>query len=89
MTLNLIVPIGEIKFVMHDDRENSITKGKFFEIILSPNNYKRLTIPPNIWMGFQGRGIGLNLLLNIADIEHDPNEAIRAELSNITYSWNK
>lgn len=89
MTLNLIVPEGEVKFVLYDDRENSKTAGKFQEMILSKNNYNRLTIPPKIWMGFQGIGPGLNLLLNIADIEHDPNEQenVPHENSVIVYNW--
>ena len=87
MTLNLIVPIGEIKFVIYDDRENSKSKGSFFEIKLSINNYKRLTIYPNLWFGFKGLGKDLNLLLNLADIEHDPKEIIRLELDKINYNW--
>ena len=51
MTLNLIVPVGTVKFVIYDDREGSITKGEFEEFILSPEmNYQRLTVAPGIWM---------------------------------------
>ena len=89
MTLNLIVPIGEIQFVIYDDRESSESKGSFFEINLSINNYKRLTISPNLWFGFKGLGKDLNLLLNLADIEHDPKEIIRLELDKINYNWDK
>lgn len=35
MTLNIVVPVGAIKFVIYDDREGSTTKGEFEEIILS------------------------------------------------------
>ncbi len=89
MTLNLIVPIGEIKFVIYDDRECSKSKGSFFETKLSINNYQRLTISPNLWFGFKGLGKDLNLLLNLADIEHDPKEMIRLELDKINYNWDK
>ena len=89
MTLNLIVPIGEIQFVIYDDRENSESKGSFFETKLSINNYMRLTISPNLWFGFKGLGKDLNLLLNLADIEHDPKEIIRLELDKINYNWDK
>ena len=89
MTLNLIVPIGEIQFVIYDDRESSESKGSFFETKLSINNYKRLTISPNLWFGFKGLGKDLNLLLNLADIEHDPKEIIRLELDKINYNWGK
>ena len=89
MTLNLIVPIGAIRFVLFDERENSKTHGHFNEIVLSKENYKRLTIPSGVWMGFQGLGKDINMLLNIADIPHDPDEQtnISIENSKINFSW--
>jgi len=87
MTLNLIVPVGEVRFVIYDDREESSTYNNFMEIFLSIDNYFRLTVPPNVWMAFEGIGKELNLLLNIADIEHDPNEIKRVELTEIPYKW--
>lgn len=87
MTLNLIVPVGKIKFVMYDDRQNSRTKGNFYEVILSLENYQRLTIPSNIWMGFKGLVRDINMLLNIADFEHDPSEAEMLEIDKIDYRW--
>ncbi len=89
MTLNIIVPVGEIGFVLYDDRQGSNTKGNCFEIALSRQNYFRLTVPPGIWMAFHGKGKGENLLLNIASIPHDPTEAETLPLENdyIDYSW--
>ena len=87
MTLNLIVPTGAIRFVLYDDREGSGSQGSFQEVILSENNYGRLTIPPQIWFGFQGVGKDLNLLLNIANIPHDINEQENKELQTIEYDW--
>jgi len=87
MTLNLVVPVGEIRFVVYDDRKNSLTNGKFSEIVLSQKNYKRLTVPPNVWMAFEGVGEGLNLLMNLADIEHEPTEVERKELTEYSYNW--
>lgn len=87
MTLNFIVPVGEIRFVIFDDREKSKTKGNILDITLSLNNYKRLTIPSGLWVAFKGIGENTNLLLNIADIEHEPNEVERLELNKITYNW--
>jgi dTDP-4-dehydrorhamnose 3,5-epimerase len=89
MTLNLIVPIGEIKFVLFDDRKSSKTYNEFFEIELSYNNYCRLTIPPGIWVSFVGIGKGQNILLNIGNLEHDPNEADTLLINNniIPYTW--
>ena len=86
MTMNLIVPIGEIKFVLYDDRDKK-SDPKIKEIIVGQSNYKRLTIPPNIYVSFKGISKNINLILNVADIEHDPNESINLDLSDIAYEW--
>ena len=72
-----------------DDRNKSSTYKDFFQIDLSRENYLRLTIPPMIWMGFQGLDDGLNMLLNISNILHDPDESDRLDVinSNINYKW--
>jgi len=85
MTLNLVVPVGEIKFVLFDDRDASNTR--FQEIIISRKNYCRLTVPPMVWMGFQGLSNDGSMLLNIANIEHDPGEVDRLEIDKMNYNW--
>lgn len=85
MTLNLIVPVGKIRFVMYDDRTESATQGETLDVEIGPENYQRLTIPPGVWMAFEGIGEELNLLLNIADIEHDPEEVERADIERFNY----
>jgi len=87
MVLNLVVPIGEVKFVIFDDRVNSTTRGDFTEIVLSRQNYFRLTIPPKLWMGFKGVDECDSIVLNIANIPHDSNEADHLELNEIYYKW--
>jgi len=86
MTLNLIAPIGEIKFNFIDFRPDSKTYNSLFKINLSEKDYCRLTVPPNIWFAFKGVGEGINMLTNIADIPHDPNEVLRKELNEIQFS---
>ena len=86
MTLNLVVPVGEIRFVLFDDREVSNTQ--FQEIIISRDNYCRITVPPMVWMGFQGLSDCSAMLLNIANIEHDPDEVDRLVLTDINYDCN-
>ena len=90
MILNIVVPVGVIKFVLFDGREQSTTRGKIEEIILSKDNYQRITVPPGVWMAFQGQGKDLNMLLNIASIPHNPSEAESLPLSNniIPYVFN-
>ena len=81
MTLNLIVPIGHIEFIIYD--ENS----KIFKSVnLSQKNYQRLSVKPGLWMAFRGINED-NILLNIASIEHNPNEAINRNLEEIKYEW--
>lgn len=81
MTLNLIVPIGKVRFVFMDNEES------FREEILGDGNYARLTVPPGLWFGFQGVSENTALVLNIANIEHSPNEVEHNELNNINYNW--
>jgi dTDP-4-dehydrorhamnose 3,5-epimerase len=89
MTLNLVVPVGEIKFVLFDDREGASNQGQYFSINLSRKNYQRLTVPPLVWIGFQGIGKGINLLLNIADLSHNPMEVARQDQESFGYSWSQ
>ncbi len=88
LTLNLVVILGEIKFVIYDDRENSSTYGQFREYIISPeNNYQRLTISPGLWMAFQGTGKGISMLMNVIPSLHDPSEADNKDLQKILYHF--
>lgn len=87
MTLNLVVPVGKIRFVMHDDRPESPTQGQTLAVEIGPDNYQRLTVSPGIWMAFEGLNDGLNLVLNLADMEHDPQEVERADLDKFQYIY--
>ena len=42
MTANIIVPVGEIRLVMFDDREKSPTLNNFYEELMSVSNYFRI-----------------------------------------------
>lgn len=89
MVLNVVVPVGEIGFVLYDERPGSATHRRFFEVSLSRKNYQRLTVPPGIWMAFFGGGEGENILLNMASIQHDPAEAenLPIDSQRIPYTW--
>ena len=87
MTVNLVVPFGKVKFVIFDDKNSSDSSLGYSEIILSPHNYKRLTIPPMNWFGFKGLGSEVSLVFNIANIEHDPYEIERREIDEFNYDW--
>ena len=87
MSLNLVVPVGCIRFVIYDDRLESPTHGTFQSVILSTNNYLRLTVPPMVWVGFQGMGDSGGMLLNIASIPHSPDEVENKGIDEISFDW--
>lgn len=89
MTLNYAVPVGRIKFVLYDDRPSSPTKGEVQELILGPDNYLLVTVPPLVWNGFKGLGTEMSLVANCASIPHDPHEISRVDPDNnsIPYDW--
>ena len=89
MILNYAVPVGRIKFVLYDQREDSPTKGKISEVFMGPDNYVLVTVPPLIWNGFKGIGDVTSLLANCASIPHDPDEIERRDPldEEIPYDW--
>ena len=83
MTLNLVVPLGEVSFVFHiKDQKNNFRIENIGE-----EQYARLTVPPGIWFGFQGKASGRSLLMNVADMAHDQDEVLSKKTSEIVYSW--
>ncbi|TGM60671.1 dTDP-4-dehydrorhamnose 3,5-epimerase family protein [Leptospira vanthielii] len=80
-TLNLVLSSGIVRFFAFDDRTDSVSKGAFAEIILSLDNYQRLTIGPGIWLAFQGLSEN-NAILNICNMQHDPTEADNREIND-------
>ena len=78
MTLNLVVPFGEIRFIVHDGIQDKreVPIEPLIDVVLGDNNYRRLTVPPNFWIAFKGVGVNTNMLMNVANIEHDPNESL-------------
>ena len=89
MILNYSVPVGRIKFVLYDQREDSPTKGKISEVFMGPDNYVLVTVPPLIWNGFKGIGDVTSLVANCASIPHDPDEIERRDPldEEIPYDW--
>ena len=83
MTMNLIVPLGKVRFVFHLDGGDEFRVEE-----IGVDRYVRITVPPGIWFGFQGLAVPQSLVLNIASIPHDPKEVERRTLIEITYGWN-
>ena len=89
MTLNFVVPVGSIKFVIfQSDRAGKLDQSSgAVEFILGREQYSRLTIPPELWVGFYGLGDSESVLLNVASHEHDPLESDNIDISAVVYKW--
>ena len=81
-TLNLVVPSGAVRFI-------TTATGDIFEenILSSQDNFVRLTIPPGLWLAFQGLQKEESIILNISDRVHQGEEADRCELNEFSYEW--
>ncbi len=85
MTLNLIVPLGEVRFVFFAPA----SQPSFREEVIGASHYGRITVPPGIWFGFQGLAEPHSLLLNLANIAHDPGEVARREINEVPFDWSQ
>ena len=83
MTLRLVVPVGMVRFVFFDKS----AKRKLHDVSIGRDKYSLITVPPGIWFGFRGISFDLNLVMNIADIVHDPNEVEQLDLDAIEFNW--
>ena len=59
----------------------------FKEIIIGEKKYSRLMVPPKIWFGFKGINKPESIILNIANIPHDPKEILRCKKNKINFNW--
>jgi dTDP-4-dehydrorhamnose 3,5-epimerase len=82
MTLNLAVPIGQVRFAFYDDRNDSPTYGETQEVILGRDAYQLAVVPPGIWCAFQGLDPNISLVANCASLPHDPSEADNRPLAD-------
>jgi dTDP-4-dehydrorhamnose 3,5-epimerase len=85
MTLNLVVPIGVVRFVCAET-----INGPFREFHIDSNhNYARLTIPPGIWLGMQNINFEKSIILNLANLIHDEEEVKKIGFDEIEFDWEK
>jgi dTDP-4-dehydrorhamnose 3,5-epimerase len=89
MRCSLVAPVGKVKIVAYDLRDDSPTKGNILELETGRDNYSLISIPPGVWFGFANFSDAPALLANCASIEHDPTEAenLPFDTSEIPYSW--
>lgn len=76
MVLNLLVAAGAVDFHLHDE-----TTGRGAAVRISPELPARLTVQPGIWVAFSCAGASPGVVLNLASLPHDPDEAIQRPLS--------
>ena len=86
MTLNLIVPLGEVKFVFFKQKNNV---DFFKEITIGRSNYCRITVKPGIWFGFKNIISEKSIVMNVANITHEEKEVKRTQINQIKYNWKK
>lgn len=86
MTMNVAVPVGQVRFVFRSVDGDGADEFRVENI--GVNRYARITVPPGIWFGFQGLHTPQSLVLNIANIPHDPNEVERLALADVNFDWN-
>ncbi|MDA9916118.1 dTDP-4-dehydrorhamnose 3,5-epimerase [bacterium] len=60
--------------------------GETFSLVLDDSSSELIEISPNQWFGFQGLERN-NSILNLASIEHDPNEVERLPIGAFMYDW--
>jgi dTDP-4-dehydrorhamnose 3,5-epimerase len=83
MTLNLMVLTGQIRFVIFE-KEQSL----FHEFLIDSSENKRLTIKPGLWVAFEAIKSDA-LLINIANMTHDPEEQEIKNLNELNFNWSK
>ena len=80
MSLNLMVPLGIVKFIFYDENFKN-----FRTITTGYKNCERITVPPGIWFGFKGCFDKKSLVVNCADIHHDPSEVEKKSISDFPF----
>jgi dTDP-4-dehydrorhamnose 3,5-epimerase len=89
MTTNLAVPVGNVRVLLVDDRNDSATSGCADDLSVGDDNYGLLVIPPLVWSGFFNDSSSTALVVNCASLPHDPAEVDRrdADDSHMPRPW--
>lgn len=84
---NLTVPVGRVKFVLHDLRDGSPTQGQFQEVYLGDNHHCLLTIPPGIAYAWKNLVPETAMVANCATEAWSPDESKNLPFTDIVYPW--
>ena len=87
---HLVVPHGEVKLVVYDDRKKSSTYNTIQTIFIGGMDHYNLVIIPNqVFYAFQGIGIETtSLICNYIEEVHDPNESETLEINSKVIPYN-
>ena len=90
-TQNYVVIQGMIRLAVS---KNSWTPGSNFDIdfdthYIGDSNYQRITIQPGYINGYTAVGNTAAIVINVTNLEHDPNEMLRYDLNEFNYDWFK
>lgn len=92
LILNYICVYGQVKLVLYDMREKSLTKGETQEIFMGMDNYCLVHIPPGIANGTKGLWAPYSIICNVASEPHDPQNKYRRihpDEGIIKYNWER
>lgn len=94
MTLNYTCVVGHVVVGLIDLRKDSPTYGQqeLYWLGADGDDYKLLTIPPQVWNGFripEGSPFESAMLANCATLPHSPDEIMRIHPNNfaVPFDW--
>ena len=85
----MIVLIGDVKLVLFDTRDNSVTKGNLIEILMGETFGKQVVrVPPGVAHGYKVLNGPMHMLY-IMNYEYDPSDELRLPHDDISigYDW--
>jgi dTDP-4-dehydrorhamnose 3,5-epimerase len=80
---------GLLRMVLYDGRAGSSTHGVVSEVLLGPDSYCLVVVPPGVWNGFQGLIDPESILASCPTEPVDPGEFARLDphTDAIPYRW--
>ena len=91
LTASYVCIHGLVRMVLYDDRPDAPTSGTVAEVLLGPDEYRLLVVPPGVWNGFVGLADPISTVANLASEVYDPAEFDRIEPNDqrVPYRWSE
>lgn len=88
-TQNYAVPVGMIKLVLYDNRQDSGSFGQVLELFTGELNYCLISIPPGVINGYKVIGSQQAMVANCASLPHEAGEMVRYDPFSdvVPYTW--